>query len=185
LTEQQKINQIADFNKQIAMLKEQVNKNTAEARIYADKRDSLHEQLKNHRNNIQAFENQRDSLNEKVKTLKLERDAAHARKKDIMEEIITRRKNLTELKKKKLRKNRNQIEKEIHEIEWQIQTTSLNLQEEKILVEKVKQLEPQLNIYKKIEHQNKKIAELRNEEKTLNLCRDLGKRVSETLMHQA
>jgi uncharacterized coiled-coil DUF342 family protein len=78
-----------------------------------------------------------------------------------------RSKKIAELKKKKPRKSRSQLDKEIQDIEWKIQTTPLDLQEEKRLVEEVKQLEPQLNIYKKIEQQNKKIAELRKELKTL------------------
>ena len=167
MTGQQKANRIADFNKQIATLREQINKANAEAKVHAEKRDKLNEQFKSHRDNIHTLENKRDSLNEKVKTLKQQRDTTQARKKNITEEIITRSKKLTELKKKKLRKSRSQVEKEIHDIEWRIQTTSLNLQEEKKLVEEVKQLEPQLNIYKRIEQQNKKITELRNEQKTL------------------
>jgi len=54
------------------------------------------------------------------------------------------------------------LEKEFQETEWTIQTTSLDLKEEKRLVEEVKQLEQQLSIYRRLEQQNKKIGELRN-----------------------
>jgi len=167
LTEQQKTNQIAAFNKQIATLREQINKANAETKVHIEKRDKLNEQFKKQRNDIHALENERNSLNEKVKTLKQQRDTARARNRTIVEEIVTRSKKIVELKKKKPRKSCNQLDKEIQDIEWKIQTTPLDLQEEKRLVEEVKQLEPQLNIYKKIEQQNKKIAELRKELKTL------------------
>jgi uncharacterized coiled-coil DUF342 family protein len=167
LTEQQKTNQIAAFSKQIATLRDQINKTNAETQVHIEKRDKLNKQFKKQRSEIHALENERNSLNEKVKTLKQQRDTARARKRTLIEEIIVRSKKIAELKKKKPRKSRSQLDKEIQDIEWKIQTTPLDLQEEKRLVEEIKQLEPQLNIYKKIEQQNKKIAELRKELETL------------------
>ena len=167
MTEQQKTNQIAAFNKQIATLREQINKANEETKVHIEKRDKLNEQFKKHHNDIRALENERNSLNEKVKTLKQQRETARARNRTIIEEITLRSKKIAELKKKKPRKSRTRLEKEIQAIEWKIQTTPLDLQEEKRLVEEVKQLEPQLHIYKKIEQQNKQIAELREELKTL------------------
>jgi len=167
LTEQQKANQIGAFNKQIATLREQINKANAETQVHIEKRNKLNDQFKKQLNNIHALENERNSLNEKVKTLKQQRETARARNGTIIEEITVRSKKIVELKKKKPRKSRTRLEKEIQAIEWKIQTTPLDLQEEKRLVEEVKQLEPQLNIYKKIEQQNTKIAELRKELKTL------------------
>ncbi len=167
MTEQQKTNQIADFNKQIATLREQINKANAETKVHTEKRDKLNEQFKNYRNEIHALESERDNLNKRVKALKQQRDTAQARKRSISEEIMARSTKIDELKKKKPRKSRSQLEKEIQDIEWKIQTTSLDLREEKRLVEEVKQLEPQLGTYKKIEQQNMKIAELRKEQKML------------------
>jgi uncharacterized coiled-coil DUF342 family protein len=77
------------------------------------------------------------------------------------------RQKLIELKKKTPKKSHRELQKEFEDIEWKIQTTSLDLQEEKRLIENVKQLETQLNVYKKIEQQNKKITELRKEHETL------------------
>ncbi len=52
------------------------------------------------------------------------------------------------------------MQEEFDAIEWKIQTTSLDLKEEKLLIEDVKQLEIQLSGYKKIDAQNKKIKDL-------------------------
>jgi len=163
LTEQQKAKQIVAFNNQITSLREQINKANAETKMYVEKRDKLNEQFKNHRNDIRVLENERNSLNEKVKMLKQLREISRTRNGSIIKEIIVRNKRVVELKKKKPKKSRRQIEKEIQDTEWKIQTTPLDLQIEKKLVERVKQLELQLNIYKKIEQQSKKITELRNE----------------------
>ncbi|MEM2968383.1 MAG: hypothetical protein QXJ76_03635, partial [Candidatus Bathyarchaeia archaeon] len=120
-----------------------------------------------YRAEIQALRSERDRLNETVKALKQQRDTAREKKKKIVEEIRAINKKLTALKVNKPRKSRQQLEKEIQEIEWKIQTSSLDLQEEKRLVEEVKQLEPQLSIYHKIEQHNMRIAELRKELETL------------------
>ena len=85
MTEQQKTNQIAAFNKQIATLREQINKANAETKVHIEKRDKLNEQFKKHRNDIRALENERNSLNEKVKTLKQQRETARARNGTISE----------------------------------------------------------------------------------------------------
>jgi uncharacterized coiled-coil DUF342 family protein len=74
---------------------------------------------------------------------------------------------ITELKKKTPRVSRRELQKEFEDIEWKIQTSMLDMQEEKRLVENVKQLETHLNTYKKIEVHAKKIAELREELESL------------------
>jgi len=61
------------------------------------------------------------------------------------------------------KQSHQELQKEFTDIEWKIQTTSLDLQEEKRLIENVKQLETQLNVYKKLEQHNQKITQLRKE----------------------
>ena len=58
------------------------------------------------------------------------------------------------------RENQKVLQAELDAIEWKIQTTSLDLQEEKGLIRQVKELETLLSSYKKIDKQNKKIKEL-------------------------
>jgi uncharacterized coiled-coil DUF342 family protein len=172
LTEQQKTNEIATINQQLAALKEQASKANAATKTHAEKRDMLNEQFKKLRREIYELKSERNRLNEKVKTLRQQRDEARTKIRTIIEEIKTHRQKLTELKKKTPKKSHQNLQKELQGIEWKIQTTSLDLQEEKRLIEKVKQLETQLNVYRKIEQQNKKIVELRNELKTLETKED-------------
>ncbi|MEM3881257.1 MAG: hypothetical protein QXD19_05885 [Candidatus Bathyarchaeia archaeon] len=163
MNEQHNANQIAALNEQIASLKSELNKAYVEISEYAEKRDKLNEKFRKHRENIQSLKSERNQLNDTVRALKQQRDAARERKKVIIEEIKEVTKKVAELKAKKPKKSRWQLEKEIRDIEWKIQTTSLDLQEEKKLVEEARQLEPQLNIYQKIDQQNMKIAALRQE----------------------
>jgi uncharacterized coiled-coil DUF342 family protein len=172
LTEQQKTREIAGITQQLTALREQINNANAETHAYIEKRDKLNEQFKKLRLEIQALKNERDNLNEKVKTLKQQRDEARAKIRVNIEEVKVHSQRIKELKKKAPRASRVALQKEFEEIEWKIQTTPLDMQEEKRLIENVKQLETQLNIYKKIDQHAKKIAELQKELKTLEANAD-------------
>jgi uncharacterized coiled-coil DUF342 family protein len=167
VAEQQKINEISAINQQLAALKEQANKANAETKTHAEKRDQLNEQFRKIRQEIYELTNERNRLNETVKTLKQQRDEARTKIRANIEEIKTRRQKLMELKKKTPQQSHQELQKEFTDIEWKIQTTSLDLQEEKELIENVKQLETQLHVYKKIEQHNQKITELQKELDTL------------------
>ena len=143
--------------------KEQANNANAETKIYVEKRDKLNEQFRKIRQEIYALTDERNTLNEKVKILKLQRNEAQTKTRANIEEIKVLRQKLVELKKKKPKQRYQELQKEFTDIEWKIQTTSLDLQEEKELIETVKQLETQLKIYKKIGQQNQKITELQKE----------------------
>jgi len=163
VAEQQKTTEIAALNQQIAALKEQAYKANAETKTYVEKRDKLNEQFRKIRQEIYALKDERNQLNDAVKTLKQQRDEARTKIRANIEEIKTRRQKLTELKKKTPRQSHQELQKEFTDIEWKIQTTSLDLQEEKRLIENVKQIETQLNVYKKIERHSQKITELQKE----------------------
>jgi uncharacterized coiled-coil DUF342 family protein len=181
VAEQQKTNEITTINQQLAALKEQVNKANAETKIHSEKRDELNEQFRKMRQEIYELANERNRLNENVRTLKQQRDEARTKIRANIEEIKTRRQKLIELKKKTPKQSHQELQKEFTSIEWKIQTTSLDLQEEKRLIENVKQLETQLNVYKKIEQHNQKITELRKELNMLEAKKDaLHKELTDT-----
>jgi uncharacterized coiled-coil DUF342 family protein len=163
LTKQQKTNEITRITQQLAALREQINNANTETQKHVEKRDKLNEQFKKLRQEIRELKNERDNLNEKVKTLKQQRDEAHGKISANIEEIKTHNQKIAELKKKTPKESRRGLQKEFEDIEWKIQTTPLDLQEEKRLVECVKQLEMQLGVYKKIDEHIKKISELRRE----------------------
>ena len=167
MAQQQKTNEIAMINEQLAASREQANEANANTKAYAEKRDKLNAQFKKLRQEIFELKNERNCLNEKVKTLKQQRDEARTKRRTIIEEIKTHSQKSAEIQKKTPKKSRRELQKELENIEWKIQTTSLDLQEEKKLIENVQQLETRLNVYKKIEQQNKKITELRKELRTL------------------
>jgi uncharacterized coiled-coil DUF342 family protein len=167
LTEQDKKSELKRISRQLTSLKEDVNKANADTKGYAEKRDKLNAELRTLRQEIDDLKNQRDTMNQKVKTLKLKRDNSRARIKTLIQEIRLHRQKIANLKKKTPRENRQEIQKEFNNIEWKIQTTSLEMEEEKRLIERVKQLETQLNIYKKFDQHAKKISDLHKESELL------------------
>lgn len=160
MTEQPKNTQITNINQQIKKLREQTNEANAEIKKIIEKRDKLHEKIRNSRQEINQLKAERDDLNQKVKLLKQQRDAVRVQTAPIMDEIKALKDKINELKKKLPRDSQKRLQAELDAIEWKIQTTSLDLQEEKELIENVKQLEIQLSSYKKIDINYQKIREL-------------------------
>jgi len=172
LTEQPKTNELAMLTQQIASLRERIDKANAETKTPIERRDRLNEKFKKLRQEINELQSTRDNLNEKVKTLKQQRDGARTKIKAYIEEVKAHSQKIAELKEKTPRTSRQELQKEFDDIEWKIQTTLLDIKEEKRLIENVRQLETQLNIYRKIDQHIKKIAEIRKELESLETNAD-------------
>ena len=149
-----------DIKQQLQKLREEANTANAQISKHIENRNQLNDQFKKARGEIDELKKERDSINEKVKALKQERNAIRAQTSPITEEINLAKGKIDELKKKLPRVSQGELQEEFDAIEWKIQTTSLDLKEEKLLIEDVKQLEIQLSGYKKIDAQHKKINDL-------------------------
>ena len=160
MTEKTKPSQTTNINQQIDALKKQITEANAQIKKYIEKRDALHEKVKNSRQEINQIKAERDSLNQKVKELKQQRDAIRTQTAPIMDQLKVIDEKIEALKKNLPRISQRELQEEHDAIEWKISTTSLDLQEEKHLIEHVKTLEIQMSGYKKIDVQNKKIKEL-------------------------
>ena len=161
MTSQDKVGEIARIDSELSALREQANSAGDASKGQVEKRDKLNEKFKKMRQEIREFKTERDSLNEEVKALKQQRDEARVKIRAHIEQIKAHNEKIAELKKKAPRENRREMQKEFDDIEWKIQTTPLDMQEEKQLMERVKQLETQLSVYKKIDQHIKEISELR------------------------
>ena len=169
---QQKTGIIDELAQKLARLNEQKDALDNEANKLAEKRNRLNEELGNLRAEIQELRSERDQINEKVKELKQQRNDATARIREKIEEIKKLTEERQDCLKKKPSSSRRALEQEVESIDWKIQTSSLTLQEEKDLVEKVKTLETRLTIYRKVEQLNRKIDALYNEVTNLRALRE-------------
>ena len=168
MSAQDKPNQINELRSQIAVLKDQVNKADMESKKLVEKRDQLNVQATKLTLETRAIKKTRDDVNRKVQALKRERDTVRVQIKPIIDEIQAINDKKDELKKKMPHVRQKDIQKEIDKIDWKIQTETLDLQEEKRLISEIKLLETQLVGYRKLEKENKKIAEHIHERKALD-----------------
>ena len=127
----------------------------------------------NHRDEINQIKAERDTLNEKVKQLKSQRDAVRVNVAPIMTEINTINEKIETLKKNQPHINVREIKKQHEELEFKIATTTMDVHEEKRLIDQVKELEIQLSGSKKIDTQHKKIKELLEHRKTFDAQADV------------
>jgi uncharacterized coiled-coil DUF342 family protein len=160
LTEKTKPSQIANINQQIDALKKQITEANAQIKKHIEQRDALHDKVRKTRDEVNQLKTERDTLNQKVKELKAQRDAVRVQVTPIMDEIKALDEKIEGLKKNLPRVSQRELQEEHDAIEWKIATTSLDLQEERRLIEQVKAIEIQMSGYKKIDVQHKKIKEL-------------------------
>jgi uncharacterized coiled-coil DUF342 family protein len=158
---------IEELARKLSDLREQKDKLDAEAYEWADKRNKLNDQVKGMRDAVLELRTQREKVNEKVKEFKQQRNETTRKIRDKIEEMEKLRQENRALIKKRPSRSHEALQKEVDSIEWQIQTTSLTLQEDRELVEKVKQLETQLSVHRKLEQLDRKILELGKEVKAL------------------
>ncbi len=170
--EKQTPSQISNINTQIDKLKEQTREANAQIKKYIEKRDELHEKVRKTREEINQLKVERDALNEKVRLLKQQRDAVRVNVTPIMSEVNALNEKIEGLKKNLPRISQRNLKQELEAIEWKIATTSMDLKEEKKLIDNVKELEIQLSGYKKIAVQRKKIKDLIEHRKTFDVQAD-------------
>ncbi len=163
MTELQKVQELSAVSQQIIALRDQINKTNTDIYKFIEKRDKLNEQSRAFRQEITDLKKERDRLNENVRTLKKQRDDLRVTMQPLIADIRAHSEKIRELKEKRSGAPRHELQKELDAIEWRIATTTLDLQEEKRLIEQVKHLEIQLNVYRKMEIHSHKISEIKAE----------------------
>ena len=158
---------IEELNRRLASLKEELDKLNLEARRWAEKRNSIQKQIKVLRTKVADLKEKRDELNERVQELKNLREQARAERREKHNQILKLKEKLRRLTEKKPIRSMRDVESEIERLEWKIQTTSLPVREEEMLIDQVRALETQLSTHKQIRKLEENLLELRAEEKAL------------------
>lgn len=169
---EQKTPDIETVEKQLDETREQLNKANEQAAVLAEKRDKLNEKFRTLRQEIRSIQVERDRLNDEVKILKAQRNEAQNKVREIIGQINEHREKIAALKKKAPQGSHRGLQKELDGIEWKIQTTPFDVQEEKRLIDSVKQLETQLIVYRKIDKQHEIIDVSEAELKGVEIKRD-------------
>lgn len=157
----QKDQMIDKLQQRLSELKEQNDALDHDSDQWAGKRDKANDQVHNLRAEVQKLRFERDAMNEQVRRMKQQRSDTAVKIHEAIESLRKLGEENGRIAKNRPSKSHEALQKELDDIEWQIQTTSYTLQEDKELVEKVKQLETQLNVHKKLEKSSHKSLELR------------------------
>jgi len=163
----QKNQMIDELQRRLSELKEQNNALDHDVHQRAGKRDKANEQVHTLRAEVQKLRFERDTINEQVKGMKQQRSETASKIHEAIESLRKLGEENGKIVKNRPSKSHGALQKELEDIEWQIQTTSHTLQEDKELVEQVKQLETQLNIHKKLKKSFQKSLELRKKVRDL------------------
>jgi len=155
---------IEALNQELTPLKEERNRLNDEAKKWVTKRDALHEKTRNLRQQANSIKEKRDALNEKVQELKNLRSQVMDRRKQKFDKISELREKIRELNEKIPGGNLRQVQREIEEIDWKIQTNSLPVKEEQELINRVRYLETLLVDQKKVGKVKDELFKLRAEE---------------------
>lgn len=155
--------QIEAINKRIGTLKEDLNKTHEDIKKFIEQRDQLNAKAQVLRQEIGDLKKERDQLNVNVKSLKGQRDEVRKQMSPFIEEIKAHSQRIRELKEKRSGGNRQELQKAFEALEFKIATTSMDLQEEKRLIDQVKDIETHLSVYKKMDQHSKKISEIKLE----------------------
>ncbi|XES78064.1 MAG: coiled-coil protein [Candidatus Bathyarchaeia archaeon] len=155
--------QIEAIHKRIGSLKDDLNKTHEDIKKHIEQRDQLNEKAKTLRQEIADIKKERDQLNVSVKALKAQRDEVRTQMAPFIETIKEHTQKIRELREKRTGQNRQALQKAFDALEFKIATTSMDLHEERKLIDQVKEIEIQLSVYKKIDQHNKKINELKNQ----------------------
>ena len=118
---------------------------------------------------ISELKRERDEANERVKDLKLNRDEVKARIQQRIQELKNLSGEIKTAADKRPSGTQQALQQQFDEIEWKIQTNPTSLQEERELIEQVRQVETQLNIYKRLEQLRQKGLSTRAEIKALRV----------------
>jgi uncharacterized coiled-coil DUF342 family protein len=154
---------IEAINKQILLLRDQLNKAHEDIKQHVAKRDQLNAKVKTIRQEIGEIKKERDALNQNVKKSKQQRDEVRGQMAPFIEHIKEHGEKIRELREKKAGQNRHELQKAFDALEFKIATTTLDLKEEKRLIDQVKEIEIQLSTFKKMDAHSKKISEIKAE----------------------
>lgn len=155
--------EIKEIDKILFQIREKTSTQKDKISLIVEKRNKLNSKTNNLRQEIRQKKIERDKLNNKVKNLKEKRNKTHLEIKKRISSIKKIRKCMEVFNSKNPKRNLSNIQKEFDELEWEIQTSTLELDEEKKLVEKVMILGTIIKKLKKIDDQKLKINKINQE----------------------
>ena len=140
----------------VRKMKETRNNFNAQAKVSAEKRNSVQSQYKEHREKIELFVAEVRAMRAEIKSFKEKRNAIQSQMRDLISQIKGKRKDRTE--KRSATAEYADLKQQVDALEKKFETTSVGVNKEKEMVKKIKEfskrieeLEPEVTKFKMVE----------------------------------
>jgi uncharacterized coiled-coil DUF342 family protein len=137
-------------------MRETRNNFNAQAKVSAEKRNSVQSQYKEHREKIELFVAEVRAMRAEIKSFKEKRNAIQSQMRDLISQIKGKRKDRTE--KRSATAEYVDLKQQVDALEKRFETTSVGVNKEKEMVKKIKEfskrieeLEPEVTKFKMVE----------------------------------
>ena len=140
----------------VRKMRETRNNFNAQAKVSAEKRNSVQSQYKEHREKIELFIAEVRAMRAEIKSFKEKRNTIQSQMRDLISQIKGKRKDRTE--KRSATAEYADLKQQVDSLEKKFETTSVGVNKEKEMVKKIKEfskrieeLEPEVTKFKKVE----------------------------------
>ena len=156
------LKKLMELDSQATSLKKQRDVLNAEAKKWADKRDSLNSRNGEMWGEVKLHKAKRDEANEAIKRLKESRLAITAQINAKREECAALREKVNKLLGE-TSQSANVVKRQINKLDWEIQTNPLSTTEENEIIDQIRPLEKQLLVHKEAKTLRDRLIEFRAE----------------------
>ena len=140
----------------VRKMRETRNNFNAQAKVSAEKRNSVQSQYKEHREKIELFIAEVRAMRAEIKSFKEKRNAIQSQMRDLISQIKGKRKDHTQ--KRSATAEYADLKQQVDSLEKKFETTSVGVNKEKEMVKKIKEfskrieeLEPEVTKFKMVE----------------------------------
>ena len=140
----------------VRKMRETRNNFNAQAKVSAEKRNSVQSQYKEHREKIELFIAEVRAMRAEIKSFKEKRNTIQSQMRDLISQIKGKRKDRTE--KRSATAEYADLKQQVDSLEKKFETTSVGVNKEKEMVKKIKEfskrieeLEPEVTKFKMVE----------------------------------
>ena len=168
MSDQNEFEEIKKIDQNLLEIRDKIASQKENIIFLVEKRDKLNKKARELAEEIKQKKFERDKLNITVKNLKEKRFFTHLKIQKKIDAIKKHKRNIELIKLKITKKNYQDLKKEFDDIEWKIQTNSLELDEEKELVKRAKILGTQIGRYNKIKKEKEEIKKLNSDIQNLD-----------------
>ncbi len=139
-----------ELEQKLSALRKQEYELIGMAEQLVEKRDKLNDRSRILREETSKLKSERDTLNLEVKELKETRANLKTEIHNIIEQLKPLHVQANNLAKSGFSRDAPELQRRLERIEWEIQTTSMDLQQEKEMLNHVKLLEAQMTTHRKL-----------------------------------